>query len=1134
LTETGKQVIDLLAFFVFDSSTSILFGFVMRLVYLFSLLAIFFGCHPSENENHSDKKKNTLFVRIPASESGVNFRNELDQSGEFDVFRYRNYYNGGGVALGDINNDGLTDIYLISNTRKNKLFLNKGDLRFEDITTKARVGGEKSWSTGAAMADVNGDGLLDIYVCNSGNIKGDNKENELFINNGDLTFSERAAEFGLNDRGFSTQSVFFDYDKDGDLDMYLLNNSFRPVGTFGLKNIRNERDEAGGDKLYRNDNGKFKDVSQAAGIYGSVIGFGLGVSVSDVNNDQWPDIYVSNDFFERDYLYINNKNGAFSEVLSAHIGHTSLASMGNDIADINNDGWAEIFSTDMLPADDRRVKQTSTFESWDVYQSKLKNDYYHQYMRNMLQLNNRNGSFSEIGRLSGVSATDWTWGVLMADFDNDSFRDIYVTNGIYKDVTDQDFINFLSSDKTLQDAMQGKPIDFKKWIDRIPSTPISNFMFRNKGHLSFENVAADWGLDEPGFSNGAAYSDLDNDGDLDIVVNNLNNDASLYKNQSDTFFPNRRSLTISLRDSASMNTMAVGARIDLFLKGKQITHQHFPTRGFQSSVDYKVVIGIGDEPVDSIFITWPDGAQKRIGVDIASSKNASILLSESDGISSELNLRHNAATDLFAEKVNSDFRYQHSEKDFVDFDEEKMVYHMLSHEGPCLTKGDLNNDGKDDLFIGGASGQASAVYLSQGGRHVQLKSEQLEQDNIYEDVAALIFDANNDGINDIYVVTGSSEFSSRSSTLLDRLYLGRLKGKTLTFEHAVNAVPSITANGSCAVNADFDGDGDQDLFVGSRSVPGSYGVIPASYLLVNDKGIFRNGTSAVAPELEKVGLVTDAKWIDFDDDHDLDLMVVGEWMPITFFRNDSGKLQKVIPAELAKSNGFWQSIQSFDFNSDGKTDYLLGNVGLNGKFSASIEKPFSLIVHDFDKNRSIDQVYTIDVEGKQTPTALKHDLEKQLNFLKKRFIYYKDYAGRSVEEIFNEDELKGSTKLQVFTTASSVLINNGQGRFELRNLPTQAQVSLVRGFLIDDFNSDGVQDYLPYGNFSFNKPEIGRYDANPGFVFLSRKGKTEREVVASCINKFVDVNDAVKIMTDGKPHYVIGVNNNGIKTYTLK
>ncbi|MBT1696871.1 VCBS repeat-containing protein [Fulvivirgaceae bacterium PWU4] len=1024
-----------------------------------------------------------LFRSLTAEETGMRFTNTLEEREDFDVFRYRNYYNGGGVGIADFNNDGLSDVYMTSNMGDNKLFLNKGNWKFEDITTKAGVKGTKVWSTGVSIADVNADGLLDIYVCNAGDVKGNNRENELFINNGDLTFTEQAAAYGLADRGFSTHAAFLDYDKDGDLDCYVLNNSYRPVSTLGYRNLRNVRDEFGGHKLYRNDNGHFTDVSEQAGIYGSVIGFGLGVTVGDVNQDNWPDLYISNDFYERDYLYINNHDGTFKEKLEDYMGHISMFSMGADLADMDNDSYPEIFSTDMLPEDDYRLKTLTAFETYDVYQLRLRNGYYHQFMRNMLHRNNGDGTFSEIGTMAGMEATDWSWGALIADFDNDCYKEVYVCNGIYKDLINQDFIEYLGSSDQMRAAIEGKKIDFKQFVDRMPSAPQSNYMFTRTAPWQYKNVSEEWGLATPGFSNGAAYGDLDNDGDLDLVVNNVNMPMFVYQNLASEQ-NHHHALTLSFK-GYDKNSFGLGACVKVYMGDEIIGMENMPIRGFQSSMDYRMVIGLGTRSqADSLLVTWPDGKTemlRSVGADQA------LVLDHARATETKVDGKASRIASPLLQTVNEG-TVRHEENDYNDFDRDRLNYHMLSTQGPAFAQADLNNDGRDDLYLGGSVGSPGKLYVqSTNGEFSPVPIEAFEADTLADIVDAAFFDADGDKDLDLYVVTGGSEHTGQSLALKDILYIneGLKKGKP-AFSRSSGRIPDLYFSGSCISPADVDQDGDIDLFVGTRAIPSYYGLPCDQFLLINDgKGNFSDATVTMAPQLKRFGMVTDAVWFDYDSNGFKDLMIVGDWMPITVFSNNGKQLVRIDSVKgLDHTSGWWNRIEPADLDHDGDTDFVLGNLGLNSKFQPTLESPLTLYVNDFDQNGSIEPVFAYRKDGNEYPMALRQDLIKQMSSLKKKFVYYKDYAGKSIPDIFDAKLLERATVLKFNEPRTAILINDGGKGFQLKPLPIEAQVSPVYAIAVEDVNGDSHADILLGGNLFAVKPEVGRYDALHGLLLL--------------------------------------------------
>ena len=1042
-----------------------------------------------------------LFKSLPASETGVDFVNRSLDKKNFNIFNYRNFYNGGGVAIGDVNNDGLPDLFLTSNFEANKLYLNKGGMKFEDVTAKAGILGKKFWSTGVTFADVNGDGRLDIYVCNSGSR--DERGNQLYINQGiksrgdgpgQPVFSEQAAQYGLVDGGFSTHAAFFDYDRDGDLDMFLLNNSFTPIDRLGYANTRNVRDRLGGDKLFRNEgpDKPFTDVSAEAGIYGSLIGFGLGITIGDVNNDNWPDIYISNDFFERDYLYINQKNGTFKEDIENQMGHTSLASMGADIADVNNDGNLDIFVTDMLPDDDLRLKTTTAFESYETNQLRESRDFFYQDSRNMLHLNNGNGTFSEIGRMAGTSATDWSWGALLFDMDMDGLKDVFVANGILKDLTDQDYVAFLADNPDLQSMIEGtKKFDYKEYVDKMGSSPIPNYAFRNIGNgMQYENKAAEWGLGEPGFSNGSAYGDLDNDGDLDLVVNNNNAPVSIYKNTA-VDGQKKNFLRVSLSGSGR-NPNGIGARVYVHRKvanGKLETQylQQMPNRGFESSVDLTMVFGLGDTPaIDSLTVIWPTDKKQVIRSPKA---NTTLTLSEKNANQTAAFVPdHTPINRLFTDVTGpAKLNYVHKENEFVDYNRDGLMKQMLSREGPALAVGDVNGDGLDDVFLGGAANMPRSLYVQQADGAFAAQKQPFLLDAIYsEDVAATFFDADGDKDLDLYVATGGNEFEDPSS-LNDRLFRNDGKGNFIWDR----TQPRIGENNSCVVAADFDRDGDQDLFVGGRMVSGRYGENPDQLLLVNDKGTFRKATAELMPFSKEIGMVKDAVWADVDKDGYPDLVLVGDWMPITILKNKAGKgFERLDSDVLAKTGGWWNSIRAADLDHDGDTDFVVGNLGLNSRMVASVNEPAHLYGNDFDRNGSYEQLITcfrpVGATGdrRECVMALKADLQKRIPSIKTKFIKHSDYAKASFEDIFSAQQREGMTVRIVQTAETSILINEGNGTFSVRALPLQAQTSPIYGILTDDYNRDGKTDILLTGNFYDVLTEIGRYDANYGLLLL--------------------------------------------------
>lgn len=1030
------------------------------------------------------QKQDTLFEIQDNAAIGMSFENELTFSNEFNVYTYRNFYNGGGVAIGDINNDGLADVYLTANQKPNQLFLNKGGFSFENISAAAGIEGTRAWSTGVTMVDINADGYLDIYVCNSGDVSGDSKQNELFINQKNNSFTEEAEAYGLADQGFSTHASFFDYDKDGDLDVYLLNNSYQAIGSFDLRrNERPKRDVLGGDKLLENQNGTFVDVSEKAGIYGSVIGFGLGVTVGDVNNDGWEDIYVSNDFFERDYLYINNQDGSFKETLTTAINSISGASMGADMADINNDQKADIFVTEMLPSNYERLKSVTTFEDWDKYTYNVKNGYYHQYTRNTLQLNNGNNTFSEIGRLAGVEASDWSWGALFFDMDNDGLKDLFIANGIYRDLTDQDYLQYVSSDEVINSIVTNNQVDYARLIDIIPSNPVENQAYKNLGDLQFQRSAA-LGLETKGFSNGAAYGDLDNDGDLDLVVNNVNMPLFVYKNTSEKNKDNHF-LQFELKGDGK-NTMAIGTSIEVTQAGNTYSVAQQPIRGFQSSMDQRPHIGLPTEELVQVKVTWPNGRLTLLE-NVATDQLLSLDMSAS--VDKAADSRETAATLFRAEKPVANFKHQ--ENNFIDFNRDRLLHHMMSTPGPKTAVGDLNKDGFQDLVVGGSKGfKTRLLFGSEAGTFKDSKAFNFPGDLAAEVTAVRLFDADNDGDLDLYLGHGGIEFSKFASELADVLYLNNGKG---AFEPAREVLPTAANyfNTAVVTAADFDSDGDLDLFVGERSVTAGYGLPVSGHLLLNNGGgKFTEETPKLAPELKEIGMITAASFSDIDTDGDLDLVVVGEFMGIEIFINNQGSFKKKI-SPLQGKKGWWTALKIADVNQDGFPDLLVGNHGENSRFKASESKPIHLYVKDFDNNGALDPVMGFTAEnGKVYPYNLRHNLIDQMKGLKKKFPDYNSFKNADLTTIFSKEALNESTHITANELKTSLFLNDGKGGFKTAPLPKKAQMAPVFAIETGDFDKDGDIDIILGGNLFRVKPEVGRYDASFG-TYLENNGSTK-------------------------------------------
>ncbi len=1099
----------------------------------------FLSCDSKEtSKEESSSEVPKLFSLLPASETGLAFSNDIENQKNFNIFKYRNFYNGGGVAIGDINNDGLSDVYLTANMGPNKLFLNKGNFQFEDITEKAGVQGNKPWSTGVMMVDINADGLLDIYVSNAGNMEGNNHDNDLYINNGDLTFTEKAQEYNLANTGFSTHATFFDYDKDGDLDAYILNNSNIPVSSLGYAAQREVRAQdwenvphifrGVGDLLMRNDGDTFTDVSEEAGIYGSLIGFGLGVMITDINNDLYPDIYVSNDFYERDYLYINNQDGTFSEEIKKWTSHLCLSAMGVDMADINNDGLQDIFITDMLPEAEQRVKSVMEFDGYDVFSLKQEKDFYQQYIQNTLQINNGNGSFSEIAYHSGVEATDWSWAGLIFDMDNDGYRDIYVTNGINHDLTDLDFVDFFANEIVQKLALTGKKTAIDSIIEKMPVKPLPNYAFKNNHDFTFDNASEEWGLALPSKSNGVAYGDLDNDGDLDLIVNNVNMDAFVYKNNSETLSQNNF-LKLSFQGEGK-NPFAIGATVKLYLKDQVIMQEMIPSRGFQSSMEYGMTIGLGKHTqIDSLRVIWPNNRTSLIN-NIAA--NQTLTLKQEEATVSYSIPKSNNAEPLLKE-VKSGTLEAHKENKYNDFDYEGLIAKKLSQEGPALAVGDVNGDGHEDVFIGGAKGQAANLYLHTGNGNLRATNLTIfKSDQQFEDTAASFFDADGDNDLDLMVGSGGNQVGDQRS-YVPRLYLNDGKGN---FSRASQSLPATFHNISVIAPNDFDGDGDIDVFVGSRSVVGVYGVNPEHLFLLNDgQGNFTDATERLAYKIKDAGMITDAKWVDMDNDGKEDLVISSEWDSPKVYKNSGRRLSKKT-SSLDSLFGWWNTFQYADIDNDGDHDLIFGNEGTNIHYQPEESKPMKLWINDFDNNGTIEQITTIHENGKDYPLHQKKELTAQLVSLKKQNLKASDYAKRAIDELFPPEVLSQSIVKEVRSATSVVAINEGNLQFTIKALPQRVQWSCVCGIMCTDVNQDGNLDLIMGGNNFEFKPQYSRLDASYGNVLLG-DGKANFDWQAYDRSGFF-VRDEIKYLSTfkdqkGKRFVIAAVNNGQPKIFAL-
>lgn len=1070
--------------------------------------------------NVSCRNRKTMFTQLPESQTGIGFTNQLEAREGLNILYYLYYYNGAGVATGDINNDGLPDIYFTANAKgKNKLYLNKGNFQFEDITDKAGVKGISDWCTGVTMADVNADGFLDIYVSTVSGKYGLKGHNELYINNGKGAFTEAAAQYGLNTSCLSTQAAFFDYDHDGDLDCYLLNQSSRPHANIVDTSNRRNYDSLAGDRLFRNDiatTGKFTDVSAAAGIYQSNLGYGLGLAVADINNDGWEDIYIGNDFHENDYYYVNQQNGSFKEEGAAHFRHYSRFSMGNDVADYNNDGQLDLVTADMLPPDEKQLKTYGSDENPDIYKVKLEmNGYQKQYSKNSLQRNNGNGvSFSETALLSGVAATDWSWGPLFADFDNDGNKDLFISSGIVKRALDLDYIQYVSVMQAQQKLNTTNQFD-DELIAKMPDGSAHPFLFKGNGHLGFADVSADWGTaGMKGYYNGASYADLDGDGRVDIVINTINAPAVILKNNS----PNTNSVAVAFNGN-NANKNGIGAKVYLFSGGQMQYQQMMPTRGFQSASEPVLHFGLNNHKnIDSLLVVWP-GQQYQVVKNIAA--GSKLKLNQSDAVPGFVyNLFFPPAAPLLKNiTAQTGILWKHTENDFIDYNRQYLIPHQLSARGPKLAVGDVNKDGLDDIYVCGASGQPGQLMLqTAAGQFVVSNAAVFAPQAAVEEVDALFFDANQDSWPDLYVVSGGNQFDDGKPELADHFYLNDGKGN---FRLSDNQIPTILKNKSSVSSIDFDKDGDADLFVSGLADARQYGIAQPSYLLVNKgKAVFAIADSTVI-NLNNAGIATSTAVADLNKDGWDDLILTGEWMPLKIFLNKRGKFSET---DIPASTGLWQSLYTTDVNGDGYTDILAGNWGLNNKLIAGKNGPVKLYVKDFDRNGTIEQVMCYTVDGKEYSFLAKDELERALPVLKKAYLKYEEVAGKTVQFMFY-DLFKDYIELKAEILGSTCFLNNGKGEFQSVSLPAEMQLAPIFSFTALDAGSK--KGFIGAGNFYGVGPYEGRYDALlPSFFSFDPSAKAFRSG-ASLADADGEVRDAKWIRYAGSRKALVIARSNG-------
>jgi hypothetical protein len=1069
---------------------------VIRYILLFSVLSFLLACN----------NKKPLFESSAPSKTSITFQNTLTESDDFNILDYLYFYNGGGVAIGDINNDGLPDIYFSGNQVKNKLYLNKGNLKFEDITEQAGVEGNSDWNTGAVMGDVNGDGLLDIYVCAVVGLRGLGGHNELFINNGNNSFTESAKQYSIDYDTYSSSAAFLDFDLDGDLDIFLLNHAVHKRESFGHSDLRLKRTYETGDKLLRNDGDKFTDVSEEAGIYGGINGYGLGMGISDFNQDGFPDIFVGNDFHEDDYYYLNNGDGTFNESLKKYFGHTTRFSMGNDVADINHDGMPDLISLDMLPNDEKVLKSSDGDEDISILRLRTEQyGYYYQFSRNMLQVNLGEGKFSETALLSGVAATDWSWSALFADYDQDGEQDLFISNGIPKRPNDLDYMKFVSSEE-VKGKIDATTLVDKQALELMPSGAIRNYLFKGSGNLAFDDKSNNLIPDELTYSTATAMGDLDNDGDLDLVISNINNSASLYINQT-----NETANYLKVKfNYAAPNTAGIGTKVFSYHNAVLQYKELYTVRGFQSSSQPIIHFGYGNiEKVDSLRIIWPDNSTQII-MDISVNQLLTVSPDKTTLFNyQQLKFQENPLFELMENNLGIDF--EHIEDRYIDFDRQKIMPYRVSDRGPATALGDINNDGKDDIFFGGSKYIPSQIYLQKDSTFERARIPEIEKDSIKEDVAAIIADFNDSGKSAILVGSGGADFYNQMKPLLDSYY----KRSDSSFTDGI--LPEYFENASVMVAEDYDKDGDLDVFVGGLSVSNDFGNIPNSYLLNNENGKFSIVENLA---LQKTGMVTSAVWSDYNADGEIDLIVVGEWMSPKFFKNQGGIL---IEDNLLKEdlNGLWQAIVPYDIDMDGDIDYVLGNWGLNSKFKASVRYPMKMYYDDFDNNGSTETVLAIEKDGKYYTLEGLNDLSGQIVSLRTEFSKYEDFAGKTVEEIFGGKELKAATLLEV-NNLSTGFLKNENGEFHFYPFPEAMQLSPVKALIVYDFDKDGIDEVLAGGNYFGVKPFHGRFDAFPGALIMN-----ETDIILGHKIGLALTNKSVRSMN------IISINNNEYLLVTI-
>ncbi len=1088
----------------------------LKKLFIFSLCSVLLlsACTKSEN-----KESTLLFSLVDNDYTNIHFSNNIKENLYFNFLNYSYIYNGAGIAVGDINNDGLEDLYFSSNQGSNKLYLNKGDLKFKDITVEAKVTDEIGWTTGVTMIDINNDGWLDIYVCKSGSLDSHvNRKNKLFVNQGDNTFKERASEFGLDHFGFSTQAYFFDFDNDSDLDMYLLNHRQDFQNNTNIdQRIQIKKEPHNSDQLFRNDGNHFSNVTLESGVENKA--WGLSASIGDFNNDNLTDIYIANDFLEPDFLYINQGDGTFKDEILNRFGHISFNSMGSDFADINNDLQPDLIVLDMLAEDHIRGKENMASMSIENFHAMVNTGYHHQYMSNMLQLNNGNGTFSEIGQLSGIAKTDWSWAPLIADFDNDGYNDLFVTNGIENDLSNQDFRNQMKAN-----IQNRKKVSLDEAINMMPSSKLSNYIFNNNKDLTFTNTTQNWGLDAKINSTGAVYSDLDNDGDLDIIINNQSEEASIYKNNS-----NNNSIAFSL-NGTDKNKNGIGSKITLYANDLQQAKKLYVSRGYQSSVTNKIHFGLGNiTKIDSVEVVWPDSSRQLL-TNIELDNN--ITLSYQNSKIQRTSNRKNKELFETVDPTDIGINYQQKENEFNDFNLQLLLPQKQSEMSSPLAVADINNNGLDDFFVGNAKGVSASMFIQQNnGTFIETNNKLFNSEKEYEDTDVEFIDIDNDNDLDLYVASGGYEVHEKSPLLQDRLYLNDGKGNF----KKTHRLPKMLTNTKGVSTSDFDKDGDVDIFIGSRVIHGKYPLADQSYLLENKNGKFTDVTNQRISQLNDLKMVNDAVFSDYDKDGDDDLIVVGEWMPITIFENISGNFVKKEIEELKDINGWYQSIIELDINSDNNMDYVIGNWGGNNKFHPSKEKPLHIYADNFDENTSFDMALSkVSKTGELIPVRGKECSSQQTPYLNDKLKTYKDFASSTLPEIYGEDKLEKATHFQVNNFKSIALKNKGDLSFEIVDLPIQAQFGPTLGLETHDFNNDGIADIFGVGNVFDAEVETVRYDSSKGYILLGDEmGNYNYYDDLSYFNNG-EAKTIKKILINGKAHFLILNKNSELQILKLK